>query len=173
MCNNVNKSQKKCILRESIVKLYSDYDTYLTFLCSWQRKMYFTCVNVLLMSPLPFCPTSDTRAPKNSYVKLTVERCPPQHFLLAKRFKVALALDLRRQKMKHLIFHVVVFLCFHRVTVWPNLFFWACRGRANMTEEVWSLHSNLASPTLCPHSYAALELTGAVDVTRCHRHGVR
>lgn len=67
-----------------------------------------------------------------------------------------------------------LFLC---ATVWPNLFFWACRGRAahpaNVTEEVWSLHSNLASPTLCPHSCSAPEFTGGVGVARCHRLWVR
>lgn len=90
-----------------------------------------------------------------------------------KKIQSGVSVRLEKTEMKHLIFHVVVFLCFHCVTVWPNLLFWACQGRANMTEEVWSLHSNLASPTLCPHSYATLEFTGTVDVTRCHRHGVR
>lgn len=96
-CRHKQES-KEMHLCESIFKLYSEYVTYLTFLCLRQHKMYFTCVNVPLMSPLPFVPTSDAKAPKNSYVKLTVERCPPQHFSLAKRFNVAFVLDLRIQK---------------------------------------------------------------------------
>lgn len=92
-----------------------------------------------------------------------------------KKIQSGICVRLENTKMKHLIFHVVFFYLFLRVTVWPNLFFWACRGRAahpaNMTEEVWSLLSNLASPTLCPHSCSSLEFAGGVDVTRCHRQG--
>lgn len=38
---------------------------------------------------------------------------------------------LETTEMKDLIFHVIVFFpLFLCVTVWPNLFFWACRGKA-------------------------------------------
>lgn len=63
---------------------------------------------------------------------------------------------------------------FHHVTVWPNLFFRACHGKAahpaNMPDEVWSLHPN---PALLPsaHIPAQLSILPEVDVT--HRHRLR
>lgn len=82
---------------------------------------------------------------------------------------------LGKTEMKHLIFHVVFSLFLH-VTIWPNLFFWACHGKAahpaNMPDEVWSLHPN---PALLPSAHIPAQLSSLleVDVTHRHRLGVR
>lgn len=80
-----------------------------------------------------------------------------------KHIQTGIGSRLGKTEMKHLIFHVVFSLFLH-VTIWPNLFFWACHGKAahpaNMPDEVWSLHPNPALLPFCPHSCSALQLTG-------------
>ena len=79
----------------------------------------------------------------------------------------------RKTKMKHLIFHVV-FSLFLRVTIWPNLFFWACHGKAahpaNTPDEVWSLHPN---PVLLPSAHIPTQLSSLLEVDVTHRHSLR
>lgn len=59
---------------------------------------------------------------------------------------------------------------FLRVTVWPNLFFWACHGKAahpaNMPDEVWSLHPN---PALLPSAHIPVQLSSLPEVDVTHR----
>lgn len=81
---------------------------------------------------------------------------------------------LRKIKMKHLIFHVDFSSpLFLHVTVWPNLFFWACHGKAahpaNMPDEVWSLHPNSA---LLPSAHIPALLC-LLEVYITHRHSLR
>lgn len=61
-----------------------------------------------------------------------------------------------------------------RVTVWPNLFFWACHGKAahpaNMPDEVWSLHPN---PALLPSAHIPAQLSSLPEVDVTHRHRLR
>lgn len=62
---------------------------------------------------------------------------------------------------------------FLHVTVWPNLFFWACHGKAahpaNMPDEVWSLHPNSA---LLPSAHIPALLC-LLEVYITHRHSLR
>lgn len=63
---------------------------------------------------------------------------------------------------------------FLHVTVWPNLFFWACHGKAahpaNMPDEVWSLHPN---PALLPSAHIPAQLSSLPEVDVTHRHRLR
>lgn len=65
------------------------------------------------------------------------------------------------------------FSLFLHVTIWPNLFFWACHGKAahpaNMPDEVWSLRPNSA---LLPSAHIPALLC-LLEVYITHRQSLR
>lgn len=119
----------------------------------WERSLHTRSCQVTLLSPntcctwLPILPLST-----------------------GKNIQTGVGSGLKKTRMKHLIFHVVVFLSFSCVTIWPNLFFWACHGKAahpaNMPDEVWSLHPN---PALLPSAHIPVQLSSLVEVDVTYR----
>lgn len=69
---------------------------------------------------------------------------------------------------------MLFFSLFLHVTIWPNLFFWACHGKAahpaNMPDEVWSLHPK---PALLPSAHIPAQLSSLLEVDAIHRHSLR